>query len=579
VLIDGRDVRDCSLDWLRAQVGVLLQDTVLFTGSVRENIAYGADVSPEAVVEAARTAAAHEFVTGLPHGYETELGPQGVGLSGGQRQRIGIARTLLRDPPILLLDEPTTALDAEAEAQLLVGLEQLMQGRTTILITHSLELARRADRVVIVEAGRVIAEGTPDVVLAEAVPGPGAPRPARARPAVPPDPALPQLNRLLETEEMFPVLARSLGRRAELEHVRIARVSYKPGRRVAVHFSAVVDGRRHDAVVRASANGEPATRRSRRLAREVNGRSPAATPVVHDDEVGALVSWLPFDAALPALIEAPAALAERLRAAGFDLPEGAAEPQLLGYKPDARVVLRLGDHVLKGYGKRPQFDRALDGLTISSALDSISTSTYEAAFPDLRLVVQTAVDGAVPETAAEAAPAAGAVARTLHEAAVPALPEVRPAELLAAATRRAGLVEAIVPELTGRLRRLVARLQATDPGAGPLVATHGDFHVDQLLRVGDELVLIDFDGMCLAGAAYDVATYLADVVRGRGGDLGAIETVRGPLLAGYGAAPPALEWYLAALVLTRAPHPFHRLAPAWPERVEGTVRTAEEVLA
>jgi ABC-type multidrug transport system fused ATPase/permease subunit len=577
VLIDGRDVRDCSLDWLRAQVGVLLQDTVLFTGSVRENIAYGADVSAEAVVEAARAAAAHEFVTGLPHGYETELGPQGVGLSGGQRQRIGIARTLLRDPPILLLDEPTTALDAEAEAQLVAGLERLMQGRTTILVTHSLEVARRADRVVTLDTGRVVAEGTPDIVLARTVPGAGSPRRAR-RPAVPPDPALPQLNRLLEPEEMLPVLARSLGRRAELEHVRIARVSYKPGRRIAVHFSVVVDGGRHDAVVRARANGVLA-RPSPGLTREVNGRSPAATPVVQDDEVGALVSWLPFDSALPALIESPAAVAERLRAAGLDLPWGAAEPRLLGYKPDARVVLRLGDHVLKGYGKRSQFDRALDGLTISSAFDSISTSTYEAAFPDLRLVVQTAVDGAVPETAAGAAEAAGAVARTLHEASMACLPAVGPAELLAAATRKAGLVEAILPELAGRLRRLVARLQAADPGAGPLVATHGDFHVDQLLRVGDELVLIDFDGMCLAAAAYDVATYLADVVRGRGGDLGAIEAVRGPLLAGYGAAPPALEWYLAALVLTRAPHPFHRLAPAWPERVEGTVRTAEEVLA
>lgn len=578
VLVDGRDVRDCSLDWLRAQVGVLLQDTVLFTGSVRDNIAYGTDVTPDAVVDAARTAAAHDFVAGLPDGYDTELGPQGVGLSGGQRQRIGIARTLLRDPPILLLDEPTTALDAKAEAQLLEGLAHLMEGRTTILVTHSLELARRADTVVVLEAGRIVAEGRPDVVLAEGVPGRAAPSPARGRPAVPPDPALPQLNRLLETEAMRPVLARSLGRRAELEDVRIARVTYKPGRRISVHFSAVVDGRRHDAVVRASANGERAASPSRTPAGGVSGRSPAVTPEVHDDELGALVSWLPFDSALPALTEAPAALARRLRAAGLELPEAAAEPRLLGYKPDARVVLRLGDHVLKGYGKRSQFGRALDGLTVSSVLPSIATSTYEASFPDLRLVVQSAVDGAVPETAAGAAEAAGAVARMLHETVRPALPQVGPAELLAAATRRAALVAALVPELAPCLRRLLTRLHATEPGGGPLVPTHGDFHVDQLLRVGDEFVLIDFDGMCLAGAAFDVATYLADVVRGREGDLASIEAVREPLLAGYGTVPAALDWYLAALVLTRAPHPFHRLAPAWPERVEGTVRTAEEVL-
>jgi ABC-type multidrug transport system ATPase subunit len=577
VSIDGRDVRDCSLDWLRTQVGVLLQDTVLFTGSVRENIAYGADVSPDAVAAAAQAAAAHGFVTGLPQGYETELGPQGLGLSGGQRQRIGIARTLLRDPPILLLDEPTTALDAEAEAQLLDGLERLMQGRTTILITHSLALARRADWVVVLDAGRIVAEGPPDVVLADGVPDPGTPRRVQGRPAVPPDPALPQLNRLLESEEMLPVLARSLGRRAELEDVRVARVSYKPGRRIAVHWSAVVDGRRHDAVVRASANGDLAADLSK--VADVNGRSPAATPVVRDDELRAVVSWLPFDSALPALTEAPATLAERLRAAGLELPEGAAEPRLLGYKPDARVVLRLGDHVLKGYGKRSQFGRALDGLTVSSALDSISTSRYEAAFPDLRLAVQSAVDGAVPESAADVAEAAGVVARTLHEAVVPLLAQVGPRELLAAATRRGALVQAIVPELGERVGSLVDRLHATAPGAAPLVPTHGDFHVDQLLRVGGDLVLIDFDGMCLSHAAVDVASYLADVVRGRGADLEAMDAVGAPLLAGYGSRPAALEWHLAALVLTRAPHPFHRLARSWPERVEGMVRTAEEVLA
>ena len=153
VLIDGRDARDCALEWLRAQVAILLQDTVLFTGTVRENIAYGSQASDEEIVAAAKAAVAHEFIRELPEGYETELGPQGIGLSGGQRQRIGIARTLLRDPPILLLDEPTTALDAAAEAQLLDGLRTLVRGRTTILISHSPRLTRLADRVVRLEHG------------------------------------------------------------------------------------------------------------------------------------------------------------------------------------------------------------------------------------------------------------------------------------------------------------------------------------------------------------------------------------------------------------------------------------------
>jgi ATP-binding cassette subfamily B protein len=165
VLIDGRDARDCSLVWLRRQVGVVLQDTVLFTGTVRENIAYGTQASHQQVHDAARAVAADDFIRTLPHGYDTPLGPQGVGLSGGQRQRIGLARTLVRDPRILVLDEPTTGLDVESEAQVIAGLRALMKGRTTILITHSLSLAARADRVVVLDDGRIVSYGPPDEVL------------------------------------------------------------------------------------------------------------------------------------------------------------------------------------------------------------------------------------------------------------------------------------------------------------------------------------------------------------------------------------------------------------------------------
>jgi ABC-type multidrug transport system fused ATPase/permease subunit len=167
VLIDGRDARDCSLLWLRQQIGVLLQDTVLLTGTVRENIAYASAAGDAAVVAAARAAAAHDFIRSLPAGYSTELGPQGVGLSGGQRQRVGIARTLLRDPPLLILDEPTTALDVESELQVVQGLTRLMRGRTTLIITHSLALAHQADRVIVLDGGRIVADGPPSVVVDE----------------------------------------------------------------------------------------------------------------------------------------------------------------------------------------------------------------------------------------------------------------------------------------------------------------------------------------------------------------------------------------------------------------------------
>jgi ATP-binding cassette, subfamily B, bacterial len=171
VLIDGRDARDCSVAWLRDQFGLVLQETILFTGTVAENIAYGVEeAAPEAVVAAARAAGAHEFIERLPAGYDTMLGPQAVALSGGQRQRIAIARTLLRDPAVLIVDEPTVGLDAVSEAAVLAGLEELMRGRTTIVITHSDRLAATAERVVVVDAGRVTRDGPPEEVLVQEPP-------------------------------------------------------------------------------------------------------------------------------------------------------------------------------------------------------------------------------------------------------------------------------------------------------------------------------------------------------------------------------------------------------------------------
>ena len=167
VEIDGRDARDWSLPWLRDQIGILLQDTVLFTGTVAENIAYGASATREEIVAAAQAAGAHDFISRLPGGYDEPLGPQGVGLSGGQRQRLGIARVLLRNPPILLLDEPTTGLDALSEANLVGSLRALMHGRTTIIVTHSMSLAATADRVLVVDSGRIVQDGAPAALLAE----------------------------------------------------------------------------------------------------------------------------------------------------------------------------------------------------------------------------------------------------------------------------------------------------------------------------------------------------------------------------------------------------------------------------
>jgi subfamily B ATP-binding cassette protein MsbA len=156
ILIDGSDVRDVTLDSLRSQVGIVTQETVLFNDTARNNIAYGQPhVSQKQVEEAARAARAHEFISGLPQGYNTVIGERGVRLSGGERQRIAIARAILKNAPILILDEATSALDSESEALVQAALQNLMSGRTVFVIAHRLSTVRRANRIVVLENGTI----------------------------------------------------------------------------------------------------------------------------------------------------------------------------------------------------------------------------------------------------------------------------------------------------------------------------------------------------------------------------------------------------------------------------------------
>ena len=166
ILIDGRDVRDTTLASLRAQIGLVTQETVLFNDTVRANIAYGMDDVDEARVEAAaRAAFAHDFILDLPRRYDTVIGERGSRLSGGQKQRIAIARAILKDPPILILDEATSALDAESERLVQSALSNLMRGRTTLVIAHRLATVRDADRIVVLEGGEVREVGRHDELL------------------------------------------------------------------------------------------------------------------------------------------------------------------------------------------------------------------------------------------------------------------------------------------------------------------------------------------------------------------------------------------------------------------------------
>ena len=161
VRIDGHDVRDLTLASVREQISIVLQESVLFSASLRENIAYGKLDATEAEFEAAaRAAGIHEFIASLPDGYDTVVGERGATLSGGQRQRVAIARAMVRDAPILLLDEPTTGLDAKTEDEVMAALRALMAGRTTIVVTHRLSLVREADQILVLERGRLVEQGT-----------------------------------------------------------------------------------------------------------------------------------------------------------------------------------------------------------------------------------------------------------------------------------------------------------------------------------------------------------------------------------------------------------------------------------
>ena len=161
--IDGRDANSYPLRWLRSQMAIVPQDVVLFGGTIAENILYGRpDAREEEVREAAALANAHDFISGFPEGYQTVVGDRGIKLSGGQRQRIAIARAILKDPAILILDEATSSLDSESELAVQSALERLMSGRTTFIVAHRLATIRTADKIAVIESGAVIELGTHD---------------------------------------------------------------------------------------------------------------------------------------------------------------------------------------------------------------------------------------------------------------------------------------------------------------------------------------------------------------------------------------------------------------------------------
>jgi ATP-binding cassette subfamily B protein len=167
ITIDGTDIRDLKIASLRAAIGVVQQDVFLFSATMRDNIAYGAvDASDEEVESAAKAAYIHDFIMSLPDGYDTWVGERGITLSGGQKQRIAIARTLLLDPRILILDDSTSSVDTETEYLIQGTLQQLMRGRTTFVIAQRLRTVKMADEIVVLQEGRIVERGRHDELLA-----------------------------------------------------------------------------------------------------------------------------------------------------------------------------------------------------------------------------------------------------------------------------------------------------------------------------------------------------------------------------------------------------------------------------
>jgi subfamily B ATP-binding cassette protein MsbA len=167
ILIDGHDLRKVTLKSLRDQIGLVTQQTILFNDTARNNIAYGnLDSSDQEIVEAAKAANAHDFIQRLPQGYDTIIGEQGVKLSGGERQRVSIARAILKNAPILILDEATSSLDSDSETEVQKALEELMKGRTVFVIAHRLSTIRNAHRIMVLSEGRIVEQGTHEELIA-----------------------------------------------------------------------------------------------------------------------------------------------------------------------------------------------------------------------------------------------------------------------------------------------------------------------------------------------------------------------------------------------------------------------------
>ena len=401
----------------------------------------------------------------------------------------------------------------------------------------------------------------------------------------PRDAAVPQLPALLHRGAMAAALDRTLRNGAAVEDLRVTLVDYLPGSGVTVAYDADIAGTRHVAVATAGQALCPEALRTdarRAIARALGRESPVARPLTYDVRLGALLQWYPLDLAMPVLARPMPELLRLIARAGVTVGvEAGAQPaRTLVYRPGRRAVVRSGGLVLKAYADDAAFRAGVAGLRVAAGIGLAAGPLLQGALADVRLTVQTAIDGEPVSRfrARDVAPVAGEMVRVLHEAELAGLRVAGPERMLASAARGVALGAAIAPELAARMHDVLARLEEHAPAADELVPSHGDFNVSQLLDVEGALAVLDFDEACLAPPALDVASYAANLVSGRPGDLDRAEEALEALLHGYGQRPEGVRWYLAASLLRRAPSPFRLHKRRWPARMEAIVAGAEAVL-
>ncbi len=569
VLLDGRDLRDCSLAWLRNQVGFVLQDTALFSGTVADNIAYSTDATRRMVIQAARRAGAHEFITALPDGYDTDLGPSGASLSGGQRQRLAIARVLLRNPPVVVLDEPTSGLDAATELDVMAALRQALKGRTTVLITHSLRLARTAEQVFVIDAGRVVEQGAPEQLIA----GRGRFRSLAAaqglagspRLPAPDDHALPQMSGLLDPDAVESVLTRT-SPDPQISGLAVRYIRYKPQTNVVVDYDVAGPSGRRRVVLMAAAGRSMAKLAHRTVAPTVAGN------LAYDEQLNLLVQWLPLDLWLPSLSEP----VETLTGSACIPYTAGDEVELLAYKPRRRAVVGVDGHVLKLYADEDAFRAAAAALLGGHRLP-VATAVPTGVVSKFLMTAQESIKGSPIQDPIETAPEAGDLLTRFHRGTMPALN--RTLDPFESARGSARTASHLVPALRGRLEHLVERLAASAPPPGSALC-HGDFHSRQLLETPKGLVVLDLDEAGLGSPAIDLATYAAHVLRGGGEGVDGVDEVLSALAEGYGRRPDGLDWHAAVAVLRLTVFPFRTYPTVdWPDQVEVLVGVAEGLAA